>query len=372
MRILIYCAHPAQYHFHKNIIRQLEARGHQIKLLIKSKDILETLVREDGQEYENILPEKRGNSKYSLFLSMIQRDLRVYKIARKYKPDILIGSDTSITHVGWLIKKPCFGVGEDDFNIVKRLNSLMMPFATGVLAPTVCNQGPYEKKKIPFDGYMKMAYLHPDVFQPDLHKINGIVGEKPFCLLRSVRLNAHHDKTIHGLNPSLISQIIDKLEKAGYRVFIDSEETLSADLAKYGIKIKKNLFHQVMACSSLVISDSQSISVEAALLGVPSIRFNDFAGKISVLEELEHKYHLTFGIPASEEDRLFDKIDELLATSDLRGIFNERRDRMLDDKINVLDFFVWFIDSFPDSLTTLKSKVADKAFMESVLVNDII
>ena len=42
------------------------------------------------------------------------------------------------------------------------------------------------------------------------------------------------------------------------------------------------------------------MAVEAAMLGTPSLRFNDFAGKIGVLEELEHKYELTFAIPPSE------------------------------------------------------------------------
>ncbi len=32
---------------------------------------------------------------------------------------------------------------------------------------------------------------------------------------------------------------------------------------------------------------------EAAVLGTPSIRFNDFVGKLGYLEDLEHKYGLT-------------------------------------------------------------------------------
>ncbi len=54
--------------------------------------------------------------------------------------------------------------------------------------------------------------------------------------------------------------------------------------------------HHVLSFASLLICDSQSMSVEAAMLGVPSLRYSSFSGRISVLEELEHQYGLTYGI----------------------------------------------------------------------------
>jgi predicted glycosyltransferase len=69
--------------------------------------------------------------------------------------------------------------------------------------------------------------------------------------------------------------------------------------------------------SSLLISDSQSMSVEAAMLGVPSLRYSSFAGKISVLEELEHKYNLTYGIQIGKEEELMRKLDFLLSMKNL-------------------------------------------------------
>ncbi len=47
--------------------------------------------------------------------------------------------------------------------------------------------------------------------------------------------------------------------------------------------------------ADLYIGDSQTIAAEKAVLGTPALRFNDFVGKIGYLEELEHKYGLTFG-----------------------------------------------------------------------------
>ncbi len=45
---------------------------------------------------------------------------------------------------------------------------------------------------------------------------------------------------------------------------------------------------------------------EAAVLGTLPIRFNNYVGKLSYLEELEHKYHLTFRIKTSEQEKLLE------------------------------------------------------------------
>jgi predicted glycosyltransferase len=113
--------------------------------------------------------------------------------------------------------------------------------------------------------------------------------------------------------------------------------------------------HHVLAMSSLLISDSQSMSVEAAMLGVPSLRYSSFAGKISVLEELEHKYNLTYGIQIGKEEELMRKLDFLLSMKNLSLEFQTRRQRMHADKIDVTAFMVWFIENYPVSRATMKS-----------------
>jgi predicted glycosyltransferase len=46
----------------------------------------------------------------------------------------------------------------------------------------------------------------------------------------------------------------------------------------------------------MYIGDSQTMTAEAAVLGTPAIRFNDFVGELSYLEELEYTFDLTYGI----------------------------------------------------------------------------
>jgi hypothetical protein len=104
----------------------------------------------------------------------------------------------------------------------------------------------------------------------------------------------------------------------------------------------------------MYIGDSQSMAVEAALLGTPGIRFNDFAGKIGVLNELENEYTLTYGIKTTDPDRLFAIIEKLLTNTNLENEFKERRQRMIKEKINVPSFFHWFIENYPESNQIMK------------------
>lgn len=328
--------------------------GNTVKLMTKSKDILETLLISDGVDYENILPEGRKDKKISMFAGLMKRDYRMWKIARKFRPDLFIGSDPSLSHVAAVLHKPCIMIGEDDYSVIRKLAWLMLPFADCILSPAACNMGPWEQKKIAFNGYMKLAYLHPSEFKPDRNKVSVPQG-RDYCLIRLAKLAAHHDSGIRGLDISTIEKIIRLVKQHGLDVFIDSEYLLPDSLAQYRLEIPKQEIHHFMAFARFIISDSQSMSVEAAMLGIPSIRYNDFAGRISVLEELEHKYGLTFGINPSEPARLFSKLEEFLSTVDLNGQFLKKRDEMMREKINVRKFIAWFIHNYPSSYRNMRN-----------------
>jgi predicted glycosyltransferase len=177
--------------------------------------------------------------------------------------------------------------------------------------------------------------------------------KKPYYLIRVSGKEAHHDPGISGLNYTLISKITRILETKG-DVYISSENTLNDQLEPYLLKTNPTAMQQILYGAEMLISDSQSMSMEAAMLGVPSIRYSDFAGRISVLEELEHVYRLTFGIKPDSSNKLFEKITEFLSLPDLRNEFEIRRQEMLKDKIDVTAFLVWFISSFPESVKTMK------------------
>lgn len=347
MRVLFYLGHPAQYHFIKNSAKQLLKDGHQVKILIKTKDILEDLLKEDAWEYENIQKTYRKNSKFSILKASFDRTLAVLKAARKFKADIMVGTDSSIAQAGWILRKPAITTLEDDIEVIDNLARLTYPFTSHIVVPTPCRVGKWEKKKVPYEGYMKLAYLHPNYFTPDKNVVENYGINGKYILIRLAKLVAHHDAGIGGLNIELVKGIIDNAEEKGYKAYISSEVELTPELEPHRLNIHYRDIHHILAFASLLISDSQSMSVEAAMLGTPSIRFSDFKGRISVLEELEDKYQLTFGIKTDEPEKLKQKVNELLEIPEVGNIFQKRRQQMLAEKIDVTNFLTKYIENYP-------------------------
>jgi predicted glycosyltransferase len=360
MKVIIALNHPAQYHLFKNIAIELQKKQHHICFAVKSKDILEDLLNKDNVPFVRVSQKKKA-PKFKLgvlffrFSELLFQYINLAKLARSFKPDIMIGTDMAISLVGKLFGIPSVVYNEDDFEINKLFCKFSYPFATHIFSPSVCDVGKYSAKKISYSGYQKLAYLHPNRFKPDSQVRRKYIKEDDnYFIIRLVSFTAGHDVEAkhEGFNENLLLQVISILEPHG-KVFITSETNLNPQLAPYKLNINPTDIHHLLYYSSLFIGDSQSMCVEAAMLGTPSIRFNSFAGKISVLEELEKKYTLTFGIPSTQPAKLLTKLKELLEYKNIREKFQEKRKNMLSDKIDLTAFSVWFIENYPQSIDIL-------------------
>jgi len=355
MKILLAVNHPAQFHLFKNAYAVLKNKGHKVVFVIKNKDILVDLMQSEGVVFHKLTQKRVGKGKFLIlakgFLDLIIQDVNLFKFVRKFKPDIMVGTDYSITHVGKLFNIPSIVFNEDDFAINKFFCKLAYPLASCIVSPSVCDVGKYYSKKISYLGFQKLSYLHPAVFSPDINIVKQYnpVPEK-FFLIRLVSFSAGHDIEMEhgGFDKESLMSLIHLLEPHG-KVFITSESKIPPALSSYQLKIDVKHIHHLMSFASLFIADSQSMIVEAAMLGTPSIRFNSFVGKISVLEELEQKYELTIGIHNSRPDLLLKKVAELLAVPNLQESYARRRETMLADKINLNAFMTWFIENYPES-----------------------
>lgn len=353
-KILFYFGHPAQYLFLKQTIKLLKENKHETIILIKSKDVLQDLLVANNEAFINIQENERGFHRTIIFLSFIRRVFMVFLYVLKKKPNLLIGTDPSIAIVGRILRKDRITILEDDYNVIKHLANICYPNTSVILCPEVCDVGRWKGKKIGYNGYMKLGYLHPNIFKYDIEKIEKYNLGVRYVLIRLARLTAHHDFGAVGINFNTLDNLIELFEGRKYSVIISSESSLNKNYAKYDCKIQPNDMHQVLAHASFLISDSQSMSVEAAMLGIPSIRVSSFAGKISVLEELEHNYFLTFGIYPDNNNELIQKTKLLLSMPDLKEVFAKRRKKMLSDKIDVTAFMVWFIENYPRSAKVMK------------------
>jgi hypothetical protein len=347
--LLFHLGHPAHYHIFKNPIKSLLQKGFRISIVIKKKDILESLLKHDGLPYKNLLPGGRSDSKAGILLGMIKTDFNLLQHCLKDRPGLMIGTSYAISHVGKLLNIPSININEDDWDAVPIYAKFSYPWASVILSPEACSNGKWEKKSIKYRGYHELAYLHPDNFSAELAIASKYIDiSKKYFMLRFSHLKAHHDKGVQGISDHYARKLIGLLEPHG-NVYITSERPLQPDLEHYRMQINPLDIHHVTAYASLFIGDSQTMACEAGVLGVPFIRYTDFVGRLGYLNELEQIYQLGFGFKSHQFEEMLGKANELISAGDLAQEWENRRQHMLADKINVNKFLVWFIETYPDS-----------------------
>ncbi len=350
MKLLFYLHHPAQFHLLKNVITELK-KQHEVTILATKKDVLEDLLRDFGFEYINMLPNGRKSNKLSIAWGLLKQDYRLLKICLANRPDLMIGTSTEIAHIGKLLNIPSVFLNEDDVEAVPLVGKIAYPFAKHILAPDICSTGKWKHKTIHYKGYHELAYLHPNHFKADpalAEKYTPV--REPYFLIRFAKFGAHHDVGIKGISDEIARKLIGLLQPHG-RIIITSERELPQEFEPFRIAVSPLDMHHVMAYASMFIGDSQTMAAEAGVLGIPFVRFNDFVGRIGYLKDLEAHYKLGHGIRSTETAQLYQTVQEMLNNKNLKEVFQERRRRMLADKIDVADYLVRFIGNYPKSLT---------------------
>ncbi len=350
MRVLIYLHHPAHFYLFKNVIGNLKSKGHEVQIVATKKDVLEELLNSTGFEYKNYLPNGRKNNKFSIAMGLLEQDLKLFTDCIVNRPDLLIGTSTEICHVGWLLRIPNIFVNEDDADVVPLVGKIAHPFAKHLLAPDVCNTGS-PKNTITYKGYHELSYLHPDVFTADKEVVKKYLNpDLPYFIMRFAKLTAHHDVGIKGINKDIATKLLAMMRSHG-NVYITSERELEPEFEPYRLNIKPIDMHHVMAFSELFIGDSQTMSAESGVLGIPFIRFNGFVGRIGYLRDLEDNYQLGYGIRPDNEEKLYSTLDMLLSNKNKKAEWEVKRQKMLSEKINVSEFITNLIENYPKNKT---------------------
>ena len=332
MNILFDLGHPAHVHLFKNFIRYLSENDHKVTVTARDKDVTTVLLDHYKIPYLTLSKPQKGV--FGMATELISRDIQIMKLHRKHNFDVAFGTSVSIAHLSAISKVKSYCFADDDDDVIPLYTYLTYPFATKIINPIGLKFNKWKNKRVLYGSYQKLAYLHPDNFTPD-PAIPRRYGMEPgkYILIRNSALKAHHDRAAKGIGTDLQSEID--------RIVSEYPTVLSKENQK--AKIEPWDMHHILAFAKLLITDSQSMTVEAAVLGVPNIRYNTFAGRISCLEELEKKYNLTFGYRPGEEKNLIETLEKLLVTENLAEAWQEKRHRMLKEKE---DFNQWLINYF--------------------------
>lgn len=337
MRILIDINHPAHVHYFRNFYKIMTAKGHQLLVVSRNKEIEHNLLNLYSIPFVDRGKGKSG--KFGKFIYLMYADLKLFFIALRYKPDVFLNFlHPYPSHVAKLLRKVSLVFSDTEH--AKLHHRLTVPFATKVLTPS-CYRIDLGKKHIRFNGYMELCYLHPNYFQPDPSVLTllNVTGSERYVIIRFVSWAAAHDFGHTGMSLAAKRRVVVELSKHA-KVFISSEGTLPEDLEKFRIKIPFHKMHDALYYACLLFGESATMASEAAVLGTPSI-FIDNDGR-GYTDEQEDKYSLVNNFTESEADqeRALQKALEILRQKMGKDEYRQRRKLLLSNCIDPTRFMV--------------------------------
>ena len=352
MKIMIGILHPKQVHSWKNVIKNLEKDGHEVKIAAMEKDITLYLLDAYGFEYEVIGKNYKGLIKKAY--GMLKTDIKALKIARRFNPAILAGGGPYLAHVSKLIGKPCITFSDTEH--ANLASWLTFPFANVICTPSCFKRKINPKKHVKFNGYISLAYLHPNYFKPDSSVLDdlGLSKNDKFIVIRFVSWAASHDIGDKGFTNK--EEVVKSLEQFG-QVLITSEKKMPPELEKYKITVPPEKIHHVLYFADLYIGESAPMATESAILGTPAIFVS--TSRRGYTDELESKYGLVYNFsdPKTMEKHALEKALKLLENKNLKKEWEKKRIKMLSEKIDVTKFIVNLIENYPDSFYKYRREV---------------
>lgn len=346
MKILVDIGHPAHVHYFRNLIAQLRVK-HQFFVTCRDTDIVKHLLDHYAISYEVIGRKKDGLvSKIGTQLLLAKR---IREMINYNGIDIAMGVSGAVVYGAFKTKAYSILFDDDDQCVQPLMSKYVTPLADTVLSPDSLLHERI-KQAVYYPGFHELAYLHPKVFTRDPSVLSryGISPGVKYYILRFNAFKAHHDIHEGGMSMQQKKRLIRLLNEYGI-VFITTESVLDSVFSDYRMPVPPEDLHHFLAFSQFLVSDSQTMTSEAAVLGRPSFRCNSFAGRISYLEEEEKRYKLTKAYLPHQFEWMLEEMEQHLKNKDARTEWEHNHQRMLGEKIDVTAFWTWFIENYPES-----------------------
>ena len=348
MKILIDTGHPAEIYFFSHMANQLEKNGHSVFFAIREKDCALPIAENLPLKF---ISKGRGSNIVLFKPFYFLRALRVlYTQARKIKPDILVSFASPYAGViARIFKKPHIAFLDTEHG--KLLRWLDKTFATQIITPA-CFQQNLGAKQIVVHTYKELAYLNPAYFSPNASVIKELNLPENFILVRLVNHGAMHDvfkKQWHRNNKfQWIAQLAQK-----YPLIISSEIRLPAGLEPYRFAFPPHLLHQVMAQAKMVVGESATVAAENAVLGVPSV-YIEYHSR-GYIDEIKNTYGLIKHYsPEPDELKKAERFIQAIMQNPPHPKYQEQRQQLLSEKIDITKFMGWFIENYPGSAVIME------------------
>lgn len=346
MKILIDIGHPGHVHLLHHTVNELRQRGHQLFFMVRDIPVAKRLMECYGMTPYLDLGGKKDSLTGKAW-TVFRQDSRTLHFVLQHHIDLGLSSGLVLSHVSCLTRMRAFMFDDDDDPAEPLIVKFGHPMTDVVFTPNCIQRK--TKHAVYYAGTHELAYLHPKRFTPDpmVLKHAGMEEGERFFIMRFVALKGHHDIGQQGLTLEQKRALVELLKLHG-RLIITSERAIEPEFEQYRLPVPPEEIHSLMAYSSMFLGDSQTMTSEAAVLGVPALKCNTFAGRLSVPNMLEQRYQLCYAYTPDRFDDLYDHVQRLLSMppNALRSEWQVKREKMLAEMIDPTDFFVNYIEQY--------------------------
>jgi uncharacterized protein len=344
MNIATSISHPAWAHQFRYIIKELEKKGHKVKVFAVNKDRNLELLEKFGISYD-LVGNSTGKNFFEKVYLFIAITFRIFRICKKFKPDIFIGRASPMDAINsFLFHKPHIIFEDTEHSKISLFFCKL--FSTIIITPFNFqkNLGKNQKR---VHVYKELFYLHPNYFTPDISVLKelNIKPDEQFILIRFVAWHASHDFGYNGLNYENKLKAIRKFEKFG-RIFITSELPLPEELEKYKINISPEKIHHLIYYATLLYGDGTTMASEAAVLGTHAVVST--ITYMGYLKDQQENYDLLYCFDTSEDgqQKSITKAIQLLGNSNLWAEGKIKREKLLSEKMDGTQYMLNVINQY--------------------------
>ena len=346
MNILIDIGHPGHVHLLRNLADALKQQGHTLHYSVRDIPVAKRLMERYGMtpwlDWGGKKDSLAGKAK-----TVLSQDYQLLRYVRHNHIDLGLSSGLVLSHVSRLTSMKSIMFDDDDDAAEPLIVKYGHPLTDVVFTPDCIQRK--TKRAVYYAGTHELAYLHPSHFSPDPVVLQraGIQEGERFFIMRFVALKGHHDVGQQGLTLEQKKSLVELLKPHG-RIIITSERAIEPEFESYRLPVPPEDIHSLMAYSSLFLGDSQTMTSEAAVLGIPALKCNTFAGRLSVPNMLEQTYHLCYAYQPVQFEEMYRHIEQLLAQNpeELKNEWQEKRTRMLEEMIDPTEFFINYIKQY--------------------------
>jgi hypothetical protein len=276
-------SHPVQALMLHPVIRELERKGFAPRVFGRDKDVCLDLLRGFGLEATTLATRRWG--RLGAALELVTRELRMLRLARAERPVAIIGTSVHAARVGKLCRAASIVINDDDAAAVPFFAHLAYPLADVIVTPD-CLAHENHPRQVTYRGNQQLFYLHPARFhaRPFGIRDGTRCGSGP-SLRRGSPVGPRRAPRPGRARPESRAHLNgDRAPAPGgtWRCLVSAENPSESlpPKAGAGSSFPPSRMHHVMAAADPSSSGTvRAWPSEAAVLGTPAFRMNDFVGE---------------------------------------------------------------------------------------------